>query len=78
MHGHTYTHTHTHTHTHTQKRADSPPTKEKEREVDRNRINKRDMWTYARMTQVSKEELEREAIEDSVSQVLSLSLYIYI
>lgn len=44
------------------KRADSPPTKEKEREVDRNRINKRDMWSYACMSQVSIEDLERQAL----------------
>jgi hypothetical protein len=46
------------------KRAESPPTKDKEREVDRNRINKRDMWSYACMSHVSKEELERQALLD--------------
>ena len=50
------------------KRADSPPTKDKEREVDRNRINKRDMWSYACMSQVSMDDLERQALLEQHEQ----------
>ena len=51
------------------KRPDSPPTKDKEREVDRNRINKRDMWSYACMAQVSMDDLERQALLEQHEQV---------
>jgi hypothetical protein len=51
------------------KRADSPPTREKDREVDKNRINKRDMWSYARMSEKSKEELEKEREREEETRV---------
>jgi hypothetical protein len=51
------------------KRADSPPTKEKDREVDKNRINKRDMWSYACMSQLSKEDQEKEMILEEETKV---------
>mmetsp|Transcript_15915 Transcript_15915/g.53246 ORF Transcript_15915/g.53246 Transcript_15915/m.53246 type:complete len:578 (-) Transcript_15915:224-1957(-) len=53
------------------RRRPESPTREKEREIDKNRINKRDMWTYACMQQApaTKEEKEAQEKEENILDV---------